>query len=105
MPAFGGIPLVAVSSFGIGIPIALYDLYCVILCSLTIELAIPQNMHWFRRLVQSVSICLFLLGWLFCNAYFGSSICSRSNLAFLGVYVLCALVHKVIGWTKRRTNR
>ena len=92
-------------------PIAFYDLYCVVLCSLTIELAVPQNMHWLRILLQSVNIGVFVAGWYFCNIYLADgrpislySTSSRSNLAFIGVYVLCAFVHRVIGWTKRRTN-
>ena len=63
-------------------------------------------MHWLRRLLQSVNIGVFLTGWVFytfsINEYDSTPL--RSNFALFGVYVLCALVHRVIGWLRRRTN-
>ena len=104
--SFGSSPFILFTDVGPTVPIALYDFYCMVLCSLTIESAVPQKMHWLRRLLQSVNIGVFLTGWVFytfsINEYDSTPL--RSNFALFGVYVLCALVHRVIGWLRRRTN-
>ena len=109
----GDTPLAVAHNFGVGIPIALYDLYCVVICSLIIEVAVPQNMHWLRRSLQAANIGLFLFGWIYLGIIlpldeFGySPILSLSkfshlSFAFIGAYALGALVHRAIGWRKQQ---
>lgn len=93
-----GSPLTGASDLGIALPMIFYVLYCVILCSLTIESAVPRKMHWLRRSFQAVNLGLFLTGLVF----FGALIKSRAGFALIGVYIICSITHRVVGWMRRR---
>lgn len=91
----GTSPLNSIRQFGELIPMAIYCFYWVVLFSLAIELAVPQDRCWLRRFLQSVILGLYMV----------LTYCFVGNLWLLmlasSFYVLCALIHTAIGWGKR----
>lgn len=60
--ADGSSPFNSILNWSTVIPMVIYSFYCVVLCSLTIELAVPQDRAWLRRLLQFLIIGLFMTG-------------------------------------------
>lgn len=85
---------------GIAIPTAIYCFYCVVLCSLTTELAISQDHYWLQRSLQFLIIGVFMTGWIWCTSLFQH----LQIFAAIGLYVMGALVHRAIGWSKRSSQ-
>jgi hypothetical protein len=82
------------------IPLAFWELYCLVLCSILIELATPQNRPWLRRPLLALVIGLLLVSWtLFANDL---ALATRptQSMAVVGVYVVGVLIHRVVRWAK-----
>lgn len=91
----GTAPLNSIRQLGVLIAVAIYYFYCVVLCSLVIELAVPPDLCWLRRFLQSLVIALYIT----------SSFTFEASIWFLifatGPYFIGAFIHKSIGWSKR----
>lgn len=82
------------------IPSVIYCFYCTVLCSLAIEVAVGQDRSWLRRLLQLPIVSLFISGYISC----GILAIQKLQLIFaagIGVYIIGALIHRAIGWSKR----
>lgn len=91
----GTAPLNSIRQFGELIPMAIYCFYWVVLFSLAIELAVPQDRYWLRRFLQSVILGLYMTGTYLLGGNLWFLVCAS------GFYVLAALIHTAIGWGKR----
>lgn len=90
----GAAPLNLIRQFGELIPMAVYCFYWVVLFSLAIELAVPQDRCWLRRFLQSVILGLYMTCTYLAGASLWFLVCAS------GFYVLGALIHTAIGWGK-----
>lgn len=83
---------------GFMIPTALYCLYCVVLCSLAIESIVGQSLCLLGVLLQLLSNGLFFTGWVFLNKP-----PQKPQILFagIGLYIIGALIHRAVGWSKR----
>ncbi|KAJ6052295.1 Methylthioribulose-1-phosphate dehydratase [Penicillium canescens] len=52
-PSYSVSPLEGVSVIGGGVPLVFWEMYFLVLCSIIIELAVPQDMSWLRRSLLS----------------------------------------------------
>lgn len=94
--AEGSSPMNYVRVAGYSILKGIYCFYCMVLCSLTVEAAVPRDRRWLRRLFQFLVIGLFMTGWAL-----GAMVFQHWQIfAGIGVYVVGALLHRVIGWSQ-----
>lgn len=107
-------PLSTITIFQSTILLATDYLYFMVLCSFIIELAVPQDRYWLQGLLQFLVIGLFMAGWL---VFFFISdlqtlqaeVLNKKELhslifAAIGLYILGALIHRAIGWSKQRST-
>lgn len=96
----GSAPLNSIRNSAMLIPSVIYCFYCTVLCSLAIEVAVGQDRSWLRRLLQLPIVSLFISGYISC----GILAIQKLQLIFaagIGVYIIGALIHRAIGWSKR----
>lgn len=93
-------PLKGVKQVGLGIPLAFWQVYCLVLCSMIIELAVPRDRPWLRRLLLSINIGLLLTVWSFFTTNLSLMPYPNESMAVVGVYIISALIHRIFGWTK-----
>lgn len=106
-------PLSTMAIFQTPILLAIDYLYFVMLCSFIIELAVSQDRYWLQGLLQCGVICLFMAGWYFPLFSIFRIHAQVSYLqkefyppifAAIGLYILGALIHRAIGWSKQRSK-
>lgn len=94
-------PLNSLSNTASAIPMAIYNFYFVVLCSLTAELAVSRNRHWLQRSFQFLLIGLFLTHWCYTNIFILHSNKYFQFLPPIGLYILGCLVNRAIGLRKK----
>ena len=82
------------------IPLAFWGLYCLVLCSILIELATPQDMPWLRRLLLGLIIGLLLVAWTLFANNFSLATQPTQSMAVVGVYFIGVLIYRGILWAK-----
>jgi hypothetical protein len=98
--SYGVSPLEGVSVVGGGIPLAFWEMYCLVLCSIIIELAVPQDMPWLRRSLLSLNIGLLLTVWALFTTNLSLAPRPYQSMAIVGIYIVSALIHRIVGRTK-----
>jgi hypothetical protein len=94
-------PLEGVSVVGGGVPLAFWEMYCLVLCSIIIELAVPQDMPWLRRSLLCLNNGLLLAVWALFTTSLSLAPRPYQSTAIVGIYIISALIHRIVGWTKR----
>lgn len=79
----------------------IFCFYCVALCSLLVEAAVSPDNPWRRRLLQFLIIGLYFTGWALC-----AMVLQYWHIfAGIGLYVVGALIHGAIGWSKSPSEK
>jgi hypothetical protein len=86
-------PLAGINILYYYIPLAFSGLYGVILFSLIIEVALPKGNRWLQNFLRLLNMAGFLVS----ASYLPVRVLYLQGI-FAGIYILCALVHRVLSW-------